>query len=149
MKIESSEIETKSNKKKSKITENNELKEVDLETGLAVIDDENEPNIPTKKCYDKLSELPFIVYILLFTFLLFIISIIILIAILSSSKYKIYYTFEENIYLKPKISGHNYSRITFENGLEMVFCQIHYNDMAGGAISFEEGYLDKNMNQAF
>ena len=149
MKIESSEIETISNNKKSKISENNELKEVDLETGLAVIDDENEPNIPTKKCYDKLSELPFIVYILLFTFLLFIISIIILIAILSSSKYKIYYTFEENIYLKPKISGHNYSRITFENGLEMVFCQIHYNDMAGGAISFEEGYLDKKYEPGF
>ena len=49
MKIESSEIETKSNKKKSKISENNELKEVDLETGLAVIDDENEPKIHTKK----------------------------------------------------------------------------------------------------
>ena len=50
MKIESSEIETISNNKKSKISENNELKEVDLETGLAVIDNENdEPKIHTKK----------------------------------------------------------------------------------------------------
>ena len=57
-------------------------------------------------------------------------------------KYPIYYDFEKDIYLKPSISEHLYSRIKFDNGLEIVLTQVNYEDMAGGAITFETGYLD-------
>ena len=86
-------------------------------------------------------KLPFLVFLLIFTAVLFLGTLIFLIIVLLS--YKENYKYEEDIYLKPNISEHNYSRITFFNtGLEIVFIQIHSDDMAGGAVTFDTGYLD-------
>ena len=95
-----------------------------------------------KKCY-----IPFIIYILIFTFILFIISIILLIWTYNNKE--IYYTFDKDIYIKPNISEHNYSKIHFNNNLEIVITQVNINDTAGGAISFERGYLDKKYEPGF
>ena len=86
-------------------------------------------------------QLPFIVYIFLFTLILFIGAIISLLII--SSKYNPNYTnYAQDIFLKQNISNHNYSKLVFNNKLEIVLIQVHFNDSSGGAISFEKGYLD-------
>ena len=95
-----------------------------------------------KKCH-----IPFIVYILMFTFIILIISIILLIWTLNH--YEIYYEDKKDIYIKPNISDHNYSKISFRNGLEIVLTQVSIDDIAGGAISFERGYLDKKYEPGF
>ena len=95
----------------------------------------------------KLTDIPFILYIVLFTFLAFIISLIIY--SIMKSKYKITYTYEENAYTKPKYSSHNYSSITFENDLKLVLVQVDSDDKAGAAISFDYGYLDNKFNPGY
>lgn len=108
--------------------------------------EENGVLIPEKTSNNKF-HLSYILYVLIFTFILLIITIIILIIV--SNTYKENYTFERDIYLKPCISEHNYSRLNFTNGLEIVLTQVHYNDKAGGAISFDTGYLDLKYNPGF
>ena len=85
-------------------------------------------------------KLPFMIYILIFTLILLIGTIILLIIV--HIKYEENYSIEENIYLKPIISEHNYTKLKFNNGLEVILTQIHYNDIAGGALAFNTGYLD-------
>ena len=91
---------------------------------------------------EKKRELPIIVYILLFTLILFIGAIISLFIIFH--KYNSNYIIDDqDIYVKQSISEHNYSKIVFNNGLEIVLIQVHFNDTAGGSITFEKGYLDQ------
>ena len=91
---------------------------------------------------EKKREFPFIFYIFLLTLILFIGAVIALLII--SYKYdKNYSESDQDIYVKQSISDHNYSKLVFNNGLEIVLIQVHYNDTAGGAISFEKGYLDQ------
>jgi len=97
---------------------------------------------PKNKC-----RIPFIISIFLLTFIIFLILIITLIVV--NSKYKEYYIFEEDIYTKPQISEHNYSRILFNNNIEIILTQVHFNDTAGGALSFENGYLDLRFEPGF
>ena len=91
--------------------------------------------------------IPFIIYILILTFIIFLILIITLIIV--NSKYKEHYIFQEDIYTKPQISEHNYSRILFNNNIEIILTQVHFNDTAGGALSFENGYLDLRFEPGF
>ena len=82
--------------------------------------------------------------------LIFLITIICgIIYLIISSKYEITYTVVENAYIKPKYSTHNYTSITFENGLKLVLVQVNSNDRAGGAISFDYGYLDNKYNPGY
>ena len=87
------------------------------------------------------NKLPFLVYILIFTAIIFLGSLIFLIVV--SIIYNENYKYEEDIYIKPDISEHKYSRLTFDNGLEIILIQIHSDDMAGGAMTFDTGYLDQ------
>ena len=145
------ELFTRKNSKKISKTKKNEI------SPLIINDNEEETfntennnissSIYTSSNSQKKCHMPFIIYILIFTFILFIISIISL--ILTYNNKEIYYTFEKDIYIKPNISEHNYSKIHFENGLEIVITQVHINDKAGGAISFERGYLDKKYEPGF
>ena len=91
--------------------------------------------------------LPFIIYVLIFAVILLISSLISLLIVYL--EYKQNYTFEQNIYLKPSVSGHRYARLKFPNHLEIVLTQVHSDDMAGGAISLDSGYLDKNFLPGF
>ena len=89
----------------------------------------------------KIFQLPFMLYIVLLTFLLLLISIIWLIVVYN--KYEEYYKFyDKDVYLKPKISNHNYSKLVFDNGIEIVLIQVNYDDTAAGVLSFDTGYLD-------
>ena len=96
-----------------------------------------------KKCH-----IPFIIYILIFTFILFIVSIALLIWTYNNKE--IYYTFERDIYVKPNISEHNYSKITFNNGLQVVLTQVHISmTLRGGLYPSRGGTWTKNMNLVF
>ena len=125
------------------MSENNNLKDINLDIhSYRALNNEYEEYERLKLITSKKKfSLPFIVYILIFTLLLFIASIISLIVVLNNKQ--IYYKYDEDIYLKPDISEHNYSKLTFDNELEIVLVQVQTNDSAGGAISFERGYLDK------
>ena len=89
----------------------------------------------------KIFKLPFMLYIVLLTFLLLLISIIWLIVVYNT--YEEYYKYyDTDVYLKPKISDHNYSKLVFNNGIEIVLIQVNYDDTAAGVLSFDTGYLD-------
>ena len=124
------------------MSENDDLKDINLNINSVdtLNDEQEEYERLESKTHKKKFHLPFIVYIAIFTLILFISSIITLIVVFHEKQ--IYYTYEEDIYLKPDISDHNYSRLTFQNGLKIVLVQVQINDSAGGAISFEKGYLD-------
>ena len=74
----------------------------------------------------KCQDIPFIIYPIIITIILVIINIIIF--FIFKSKYEITYIYEENPYNKPKYSTHNYSSITFKNGLKLVLVQIEGGD---------------------
>ena len=154
MKIQSFGISTDFTRKNQKNIQIYSTKDINSENHFQIIGEVNAENNNTEDettCFVKQEfkryNLPYILYVLFFTFVLFIASIIVLVII--SHKKKIYYDFEKDIYIKPKISGHNYSRMSFENGLEIVFTQVHTKDTAGGAISFERGYLDLKYDPGF
>ena len=84
---------------------------------------------------------------MLIIFVILIICIIIYLSFLS--KYEVKYTYLENAYTKPKYSSHNYSSITFENGLKLILVQIDPGEEAGGAISFDYGYLDNKYDPGY
>ena len=105
------------------------------------------PIIFTHERRRKLTDIPFIIYIVLFTFILFIISLIIYSVF--KSKKVITYTYEEDAYTKPKYSLHKYSSITFENGLKVVLVQVESDVKAGAAISFDYGYLDNKFEPGY
>ena len=135
--MQSLDIETITPKPMSSDSKKYEVKE----GRLSINDDEEESSLVLRKPKRKSNlNFPFIIYIVLFAFILFIASIIALIVILN--KYKPNYSFEDNVYKKPFISEHNYSRIIFDNNLEIILTQVHYDDNAGGALCFEKGYLD-------
>ena len=103
------------------------------------IDNEKYKSIIVKKSL-KFKDMPFIIYPLILSGLLLIISIIVLLIIFS--KYEIKYVYEKDAYIKPKYGSHNYSSVTFNNGLKLVLTQVDLDDKAGGSISFDYGYLD-------
>ena len=140
MKSESLDIVTELTESKPLMVDQDETSNKNTNSPKTIYKDATSENIIFTRKDTKRFKFPFIIYIVIFTFILFLSSIIALIVIYD--KYQIYYQFEENIYLKPKISEHNYSRLLFNNGLEIVLTQVHYNDTAGGALSFEKGYLD-------
>ena len=134
--------EESSSEIQNNLEEKYEVKDIDDKYEIPInnkydeeIPNKNEP-LETKKKFKFI----FMIYILLFTFILFIIFLIIFIVVLF--QYKENYKYEENYYLKSSISNHNNSRIEFNNGLEIVLTQVNTDDNAGGAISFETGYLD-------
>ena len=133
--IEKSEVNSKEFDYNVAINESYEVNEVNHVSILKT-------NIKTKR------KLPFIVYILIFSSILFLGSLISLIVIYS--KYVLDYdVYDGEIYIKPNISDHNYSKISFHNGLEIVLSQVNYNDSAGGAISFEKGYLNQEYDPGY
>ena len=135
--MQSLDIETNNSKAMSSDSKKYEVKE----ERLSINDDVEENFLIYKKPKRKFNlKFPFIIYIVLFTFILFIASIIALFAI--RNKYKPNYEFYQNIYKKPFISEHNYSKLIFDNNLEIILTQVHYDDNAGGALCFEKGYLD-------
>ena len=93
------------------------------------------------------TKLPYICYVFFFEIFLFIITLVAYLIVIST--YKENYTLNDNIYLKPKISEHNYSSITFDNNIKIILTQVNYNDTAGGAISFDKGYLDNEYKPGF
>ena len=135
--MQSLDIETNNQKTMSFDSKKYEVKD----ERLSINDDAEENFLIYKKPKRKFNlKFPFIIYIVLFTFILFIASLIALIAI--RNKYKPNYEFYLNIYKKPFISEHNYSKLIFDNNLEIILTQVHYDDNAGGALCFEKGYLD-------
>ena len=135
--MQSLDIETNTQKPMSSNSKKYEVKE----GRLSINDYEEESSLVHRKPKRKFNlNFPFIIYIVLFAFILFIASIIALIVILD--KYKPNYRFEDDVYKKPFISEHNYSKIIFDNNLEIILTQVHYDDNAGGALCFEKGYLD-------
>ena len=120
-------------------------KEYKLEIKEDLDDDENfMSNFYLKK---SKKNLPFIIYVLILSGVIFLATIITLIIVYI--KYKIYYTVDNDIYLKPSITDHNYTRITFDNQLEIVLVQVDFDDKAGGAITFDTGYLDPKFDPGF
>ena len=133
--IEKSEVNSKEFDYNVAINESYEVNEVNYVSILKA-------NIKTKR------KLSFIVYILIVCSILFLGSLISLIIIYS--KYvRNYDVYDGNIYIKPSISDHNYSKLLFNNGLEILLSQVHYNDSAGGAISFEKGYLNQEYDPGY
>ncbi len=88
----------------------------------------------------KCKDIPFIIYPIIITILIVLICIIILISF--SSKYEITYIYEDNPYNRPKYSRHNYSSITFKNGLKLILAQVDTGEEEGASIAFDYGYLD-------
>ena len=88
----------------------------------------------------KKEKFPLVLYVFVFSLLLLIAFVILLIvfAITKKENYEVHY----EPYLKPDISNHNYTRINFINGLELLITQVDENDTSGGSISFDTGYLD-------
>ena len=109
--------------------------------------EKGKPIMFRRKIKTKRRKIPFIIFPMLLILLITIISGIIYLII--SSKYEITYNVLENAYTKPKYSNHNYTSITFENGLKLVLVQVDTNDSAGGAISFDYGYLDNKYNPGY
>ena len=95
----------------------------------------------------KCKDVPIIIYPLIVSALLFIISLIVLFVI--RAKYEITYVYEDNAYIKPKYSSHKYSSITFKNGLKLVLVQVSSDEEAGGAISYDYGYLNNTFDPGF
>ena len=95
----------------------------------------------------KLDNIPYIIYQTILVFLIFLISLIIYLILLS--KYNIKYIYEDNAYNKPKYSSHNYSSITFNNGLKVVLIQVDPDDEAGGVISFDFEYLENKYSPGY
>ena len=100
----------------------------------------NTENVIIIKISKKCKDIPIIIYPVIITILLVIISIIILLAF--KSKYEVTYIFEKDTYDKPKYSAHNYSSITFKNGLKLILVQTEGKEQAGASITFDYGYLD-------
>ena len=95
----------------------------------------------------KLKDIPYIIYPAFLSILFLIIYLIIFLAF--SSKYKVTYIHEENAYDKPKNASNNYTTLKFENGLKLVLVQVDSEDDAGGAISFDYGYLDNKYDPGY
>ena len=121
------------------------LKEYNL--AINDIDEEQENTKNIKKEIKIKKKLPFLVYIFILTAIFLLSTLILFVIVLFS--YKENYKKEENIYLRPSISEHNYSRIIFDNGLEIILIQVHFNDTAGGSITFDTGYLDQKYEPGF
>ena len=111
----------------------------EITTNNIRIVDEQSNNMIAKKS-TKLKDIPFIIYPLILSGFFLIISIIALLIIFS--KYEKNYIKEENAYIKPKYSSHNYTSLIFNNGLKLVLVQVNKDDNEGGSISFDYGYLD-------
>ena len=117
----------------------------DIDEGKKIITNSDSNDVSEKKnknikTKNRLLKLPFIIWILIFTCFLLLVSLVVYIVVLFV--YKENYKLETDIYLKPSISSHNYSKLVFNNGLVVVLTQVHSDDKAGGAIAFETGYLD-------
>ena len=104
----------------------------------------NEPLIYTK---NKKKKFPIIIFVLIFA-LLILIGFILTIIIEYIKKEKNYKT-ENEPFIKPSISNHNYTNLKFDNGLELLLIKVNENDKAGGAIIFDTGYLDNNYEPGF
>ena len=111
----------------------------EITTNNISIVNEQSNNMIAKKS-TKLKDIPFIIYPLILSGFFLIISIIALLIIFS--KYEKNYIKEENAYIKPKYSSHNYTSLIFNNGLKLVLVQVNKDDNEGGSISFDYGYLD-------
>ena len=111
-----------------------------------IIDNEQNKSIIVKKSI-KWKDIPFIIYPLILSGILLIISLIALLIIFS--KYEKNFIYEENAYIKPKYSSHKYSTLTFNNGLKLLLIQVNQGDPAGGSISFDYGYLDNKYEPGF
>ena len=104
----------------------------------------NEPLIYTK---NKKKKFPIIIFVFIFA-LLILIAFILTIIIEYIKKDKNYKT-ENEPFIKPSISKHNYTNLKFDNGLELLLIKVDENDKAGGAIIFDTGYLDINYEPGF
>ena len=141
----------KDNKKKNNnSSESYNVEDPNIEYKMTINDDNDYENLKIKSIDQEAKikkKLPFIIYIFIFSAILFLTTLIVLIYVLCT--YKIYYEYKENIYLKPIISEHNYSSLLFDNGLKIILTQVHPNDYAGGALAFEAGYLDSKYKPGF
>ena len=124
------------------------------------IDEEDESNLinryEVKKDNDNVSnylrltkknqkKLPLLFYV-------FILSLLILLAcvmIYIFTNKKPSYTYEIEPIEKPGISEFNYSKIIFNNGLEVLLVKVGMNDTAGGSIIFDTGYLDNSYEYGY
>ena len=95
----------------------------------------------------KKKKFPLLFYVLIFASLLLLCLIISF--IVEYVKKKKNYTLNEDPFLKPNISNHNYTDVKFDNGLELLLIQVDENDVAGGSIIFDTGYLDTNYKPGF
>ena len=111
-------------------------------TNISINNDKSQSNIVKKTI--KCKDIPIIIYPLIVSVLLFIVSLITLFVI--RAKYEITYKYEDNAYIKPKYSSHKYSSITFKNGLKLVLVQVSSDEEAGGAISYDYGYLNNTFD---
>ena len=120
-----------------------EIESEENDNQLSINDFNEEKELPLfKEKKKKRIELPYLIYLLIFTIILSIVTLIVYFYV--SSAYEPNYKYEDgDIYLKPNISHHNYSRLIFDNGLEVILTQVDLDDKAGGAISFEKGYLNQ------
>ena len=94
---------------------------------------ENSPNNDGK---NKKCKYPLIIYVFFFTFIIFIAALLTFLFLLALMDENYDIIDDEDIYDKPKITYHNYSKIICKNGLEVLFVQINENDTAGGIIGY-------------
>jgi len=113
MNIDTLDLEGESSKSRTKSFKRYSVESIEKEYKLNINDDEDEDNNEKfihKELKNK-KNLPFMIYILIFTSILCIGTLIALIIVLFT--YKENYDYEEDIFLKPNISEHNYSRLNF------------------------------------
>ena len=146
MNIETLDLEGENSKNKTIPFKRYSVESIEKEYKLDLSDEDDNIKYIHRQPKNK-KNLPFMLYILIFTAILCLGTLIALIIVLST--YKENYGYEENIYLKPNISEHNYSRLNFNNGLEIILTQIHYNDTAAGVMTFDTGYLDPKYEPGF
>ena len=148
MNIDTLDLEGESSKSRTKSFKRYSVESIEKEYKLNINDEDEDNNekFIHKELKNK-KNLPFMIYILIFTSILCIGTLISLIIVLFT--YKENYDYEEDIFLKPNISEHNYSRLNFYNGLEIILTQIHYDDTAGGVMTFDKGYLDPKYEPGF
>ena len=110
--------------------------------------EDNESIIPAIiRPIKKSSKFPFTFYI----FFLALIGLLIFICIFLIKLFtkKKFYSLINDPFITPNVTKHEYRKIIFNNGLELLLVQTDENDIAGGAIVIDSGYNDLTYEKGY